>query len=65
MVVPYVEAADRIVRHEIAALHESAGRGELLTRMVVGQVLFGHLLAVLRRLAEEHHSGERFGRVEE
>ena len=47
-----------------AALDPSAGRGQLLAQMVVGQVLFGHLLAVLRRLAEEHHSGERFGRPE-
>jgi DNA-binding transcriptional MerR regulator len=60
----YAEAADRLARHEIAALDPSAGRGELLAQMVVGQVLFGHLLAILRRLAEEHHSGERFGRAE-
>ena len=58
----YADAADRLARHEIAALDPSTGRAELLAQMVVGQVLFGHLLAVLRRLAEEHHSGERFGR---
>jgi DNA-binding transcriptional MerR regulator len=65
VVTPYAEAADRIARHEIAALDPSAGRGELLAQMVVGQVLFGHLLAILRRLAEEHHSGERFGRPDD
>jgi DNA-binding transcriptional MerR regulator len=64
VVTPYVRAADRIARHEIAALDPSPGRGQLLAQMVVGQVLFGHLLAILRRLAEEHHSGERFGRPE-
>jgi DNA-binding transcriptional MerR regulator len=58
----YAGAADRLARHEIASLDPSTGRAELLAQMVVGQVLFGHLLAVLRRLAEEHHSGERFGR---
>jgi protein-S-isoprenylcysteine O-methyltransferase Ste14 len=29
--------------------------------MVVGQVVFGQVLATLRRLAEEHHSLQRFG----
>jgi hypothetical protein len=32
----------------------------LLEQMVTGQVLFGQLLLVLRRLAEEHHSRRRF-----
>ncbi|WP_162529838.1 MerR family transcriptional regulator [Nocardioides caldifontis] len=65
VITEYGEVADRLARHEIAALDPTAGRAELLTQMVVGQVLFGHLLTVLRRLAEEHHSGERFGRPEE
>jgi len=65
LLTPYVKAADGIAQHEISALDTSAGRGQLLAQMVVGQVLFGHLLAILRRLAEEHHSGERFGRPQE
>jgi hypothetical protein len=32
---------------------------------VVGQVLFGRLLTVLRRLAEEHYSFLRFGTTDE
>ena len=33
----------------------------LLTQMVVGQVLYGRLLDVLRRIAEQHHAGVRWG----
>ena len=29
--------------------------------MIVGQVVFATVLTTLRRLAEEHHSHERFG----
>jgi DNA-binding transcriptional MerR regulator len=57
---PYLEAADRIARYEIAHLDGSKRRLELLEEMVVGQVVFGQLLLVLRRLAEEHHSASRF-----
>jgi hypothetical protein len=32
-----------------------------MEQMVVGQVLLGRLLDILRRLAEEHHSAQRFG----
>ena len=31
--------------------------------MVVGQVVFGRLLTILRRLGEEHYSAARFGAV--
>jgi DNA-binding transcriptional MerR regulator len=57
---PYVEAADTLARHEIAGLDTSHGGAALLEQMVLGQVLLGHVLDVLRRLAEEHHSRERF-----
>lgn len=57
---PYLETAEELARHEIAALDPSVGRAGLLEQMVVGQVVFGHLLDVLRRLAEEHHSAARF-----
>jgi len=58
---PYLELADQIGRFEIAALGPDQDRVELLERMVVGQVVFGELLMILRRLAEEHHSAIRFG----
>jgi DNA-binding transcriptional MerR regulator len=57
---PYVEAADHLARHEIASLDTSQGGAVLLEQMVLGQVLLGHVLDVLRRLAEEHHSRIRF-----
>ena len=59
--LPYLEVADRIARYEIAHLDAARGRVSLLEEMVVGQVVFGELLLILRRLAEEHHSNGRFG----
>ncbi len=58
--LPYVEIADRIARYELGHLDATKGRVELLEEMVVGQVVFGQLLSVLRRLAEEHYSASRF-----
>jgi len=57
---PYVEMADRMGALEIGVLPETQDRAELLEIMVIGQVLFGELFFVLRRLAEEHHSSMRF-----
>ena len=59
----YADHADAIARAEIAGLDEKAGRAGLLEQMVVGTVVFGEVLTILRRLAEEHHSRERFGDV--
>ena len=58
---PYLRAADEVARADIAALQAGAGRGALVEQMVAGQVLFAEVLVVLRRLAEEHYSAERFG----
>lgn len=58
--IPYLEAADAVGRVEIDSLDTSRSREDLLQAMVVGQVAFGQLLAVLRRLAEQHYSAERF-----
>lgn len=58
---PYLQAADLVGRHEIAALDDTRGRGAMVEQMVVGQVVFAEVLVVLRRLAEEHYSRERFG----
>ena len=61
----YVQAADQIARNEIWHLDTSKDRLEFLEEMVVGQVVFGRLLAILRRLGEEHYSAARFGAVTE
>jgi DNA-binding transcriptional MerR regulator len=58
---PYVGFADQIARYEIGHLDDTKDRIGLLEEMVVGQVAFGQVLAILRRLAEEHHSFDRFG----
>jgi DNA-binding transcriptional MerR regulator len=58
----YAQVADQVARAEIAALPEDADRAAHLERMVVGTVVFGEILAILRRLAEEEHSAARFDR---
>jgi DNA-binding transcriptional MerR regulator len=58
----YAGVADQVARAEIAALPDDDDRAAHLERMVVGTVAFGEILATLRRLAEEQHSAERFGR---
>jgi len=60
-VAPYLRFADEIARYELGHLDDTKDRQGLLEEMVVGQVVFGQLLATLRRLAEEHHSFNRFG----
>lgn len=59
-IAPYVAMADRVARHDIANLDGEKDRLGLLEEMVVGQVVFATVLTTLRRLAEEHHSHERF-----
>lgn len=44
----------------MANLDDSRGGGALVAQMVVGQVVFGEMLSILRRLAEERHSAVRF-----
>jgi DNA-binding transcriptional MerR regulator len=56
----YVSLADDLARGEIASLRDHGDRADLLEQMVVGTVLFERLLTVLRRLAEEQHSAQRF-----
>ncbi|WP_344297719.1 MerR family transcriptional regulator [Agromyces neolithicus] len=56
----YARVADAVARFEVADLDAAAPRDALLAQLVVGQVVFGEMLASLRRLAEEHHSAVRF-----
>lgn len=57
---PYVDVADQLGALEISGVPATEDRAEQLEFMVIGQVLFGELFFVLRRLAEEHHSSMRF-----
>jgi len=59
---PYAAAAERIAREELATIDPAAGPGDTVAQIVVGTVVFEQALLALRRLAEEHYSGERFGR---
>jgi DNA-binding transcriptional MerR regulator len=58
----YARIADEIGKSEIAALPDDDDRAAQLERMVVGTVAFGEILTVMRRLAEEQHSAQRFDR---
>lgn len=55
----YAEAADQIGRVDIDSLDAEDPAG-MLAQLVVGQVAYGRLFDVLRRLAEEHHASVRF-----
>lgn len=56
----YVEAADLVARHDIASLRD-ADPADLLEQLVVGSVVYGRLLTVLRGVAEAHHARLRWG----
>lgn len=56
----YAAVADRLGAHDVAAL-DAEDPADLLAQMVVGQVIYGRLLDVLRRIAEQHHAGRRWG----
>lgn len=60
LLLRYVEAVDALAQWEIADLDEAPGPESVMQQMVVGQVVFGEVLATLRRLAEEHYSAQRF-----
>jgi DNA-binding transcriptional MerR regulator len=61
---PYADAADALARNELAWIDPTQGVGNTIGQIVVGTVVYERALVALRRLAEEHHSGERFGRRE-
>ena len=56
----YARVADGVARREVDVLARTTGDTAILERMVVGTVVYGELLLLLRRLAEEHHSHRRF-----
>ena len=60
-ITPYIRIVDELARGEIASLDDARDRVGLLEEMVIGQVAFGQVLIILRRLAEEHYSQLRFG----
>jgi DNA-binding transcriptional MerR regulator len=60
-IAPYLAMADHLARHEVGNLDDRKDRVGLLEEMIVGQVVFATVLTTLRRLAQEHHSHERFG----
>jgi len=61
VLAPYADAADALAAVEIATLADAGDRADAVERVVVGTVLFETALAALRRLAQEHHSAQRFG----
>jgi DNA-binding transcriptional MerR regulator len=53
---PYARAVDPIAAAEVAGVPRDAPRDEAVEYLVVGTVVFGAVMAALRRLAQEHHS---------
>ena len=60
-VTRYGRAVDALAETEVQSLSTDGPRGDTVERLVVGTVLFAAVLTAMRRLAQEHHSAERFG----
>jgi DNA-binding transcriptional MerR regulator len=58
----YAKAADSLAAFEVATVPATESRSEAVESVVVGTVLYEAVFNALRRLAQEHHSAERFGR---
>jgi DNA-binding transcriptional MerR regulator len=58
---PYAELADQLADHELDQLSNDAPRSDLVEQVVVGTVVFETALLALRRMAQAHHSANRFG----
>lgn len=56
----YARLADEIGEADVAAL-DAEEPAALLAQVVVGQVVYGRLLEVLRQVAEGHHAVRRWG----
>jgi DNA-binding transcriptional MerR regulator len=56
----YARVADEIGEADVAAL-DAEEPAALLAQLVVGQVVYGRLLEVLRQVAEAHHAVRRWG----
>lgn len=59
---PYAQYADSLAAVEVATVPATASRSEAVESVVVGTVLYEAVFNALRRLAQEHHSADRFGR---
>ena len=61
----YVAAVEAIAEADLATLDAPGDRETLVETAVIGTVLGDHLLAALRRLAQEHVSAHRFAEHQE
>jgi len=59
---PYADAADRMAAWEVRTIPAGVEPGVAVERMVVGTIIFERILNALRRMAQEHHSGEVLSR---
>jgi DNA-binding transcriptional MerR regulator len=55
----YAQLADELCRAEIAMVDPTKDRQGTLEDMVVGEAVFGEILALLRRLGHEHYDEQR------
>lgn len=61
---PYAEAAQSVAAQEVGQLPERGERAKTVETAVVAMVLYEPVLLALRRLAQEHASSKRFGKVD-
>ena len=59
---PYADVADRMAAWEVRTIPTGDEPGVAVERMVVGTIIFERILNALRRMAQEHHSGEVLSR---
>ncbi|MDP8931457.1 MAG: MerR family transcriptional regulator [Actinomycetota bacterium] len=57
---PYARVAEQVAAWEVATIADGESLAEAVEEVVVGTVVFEAALVALRRLAQEHHSAERF-----
>lgn len=57
----YAAAADSLASREVQRTPTGGSRAEMVEYLVAGTLVFEAVLAALRRMAQEHHSAERFG----
>ncbi len=62
---PYAEAADGLASRELTSMPADAPRADLVEGAVVGTVVFEAALVALRKLAQEHHSSNRFAKPDD
>ncbi len=57
---PYAKLVFGLAEHELATVPDEGPREQVVESVVIGTVVFEAALVALRRLAQSHHSRQRF-----